>query len=82
MEDALAANSDLIEGPHRAIVEFLRPITAQAKVTVRVTRHSKALALWLVVDGEDVAATATVQALVFVFGVWMGVYVRHLRGAP
>lgn len=59
VEDELVDHRDIVDAPHRAIVEYLRPITPGASVTLRRRRVGDALLLWMIVD-EQVAATVSV----------------------
>ncbi|WP_433191875.1 acyl-ACP thioesterase domain-containing protein [Nocardia sp. CA-107356] len=63
VENELAMHPDLIERRHRAIVEFLRPIPPATRVTVRTSRDPHQLVVWLLLDENTIAATATVRLL-------------------
>ncbi|MDJ0395849.1 thioesterase [Rhodococcus sp. G-MC3] len=63
IEDQLEDNTDLLTEPHRAIVEFLRPIPPGAHPRIRARRTPRQLCLWILLEDGTVAATATVQPL-------------------
>ena len=64
VEDELVDHGDLIEGPHRLVIEYLRPIVPGTPITVRRVREPRRLLLWMLIPGDDaeyqVAATASV----------------------
>ncbi|WP_250324134.1 acyl-[acyl-carrier-protein] thioesterase [Williamsia sp. CHRR-6] len=60
VEDELVEHPDLIAGPFRAVIEYLRPITPGATITIRRTREGNRLLMWLIVEAQ-VAATVSVQ---------------------
>ncbi|WP_209448905.1 acyl-[acyl-carrier-protein] thioesterase [Rhodococcus qingshengii] len=62
IEDELDAHPDLATNPHRAVIEYLRPIAPGAHVTVRRHRAGNELRVWMMVD-EQIVTTATVTAL-------------------
>ncbi|WP_242676756.1 acyl-ACP thioesterase domain-containing protein [Rhodococcus sp. ABRD24] len=62
VEEVLADRPDLLETPHRAIVEHLSPIFASDNVVLRALDDGPALSLWFLVDGA-VRAAARVQRL-------------------
>ncbi|MFD6217858.1 acyl-ACP thioesterase, partial [Nocardia salmonicida] len=59
LENELASHPDVIEGSHRAIVEFLRPIPPGAEITTRICHQATQLQIWLILD-DTVAASAHV----------------------
>lgn len=63
VEDQLDDNSDLLDRPYRAIIEFLRPIPPGAYPRIRAYRTARQLCLWILLDDDTVAATATVRPL-------------------
>ena len=67
VEDELTGHTDLIDVPHRAIVEYLRPITPGTPITLRRKRDAEVLYLWMLIPGsggeEVVAASITVAKL-------------------
>ena len=47
---------DLIDGPHRLVIEYLRPIVPGTPITLRRVREPERLLLWMLIpddDGED-----------------------------
>ncbi len=62
VEDELVEHPDLVATPHRAVIEYLRPIVPGDVVTIRRRRDADALQLWFVVAGE-VATTVSVAPL-------------------
>ena len=64
VEDELVEHLDLIDGPHRLVIEYLRPIVPGTPITLRRVREPERLLLWMLIpddDGEDqVAATVSV----------------------
>lgn len=70
VEDELDSHPDLVDVPHRAIVEYLRPIVPGTPITIRRVRETDRLLMWLLMPGPDgsadelvVAATASVATL-------------------
>lgn len=59
VEDELLDHPDLVEGPHRAVIEYLRAIAPGSTVTIKRERVGDQLRMWLIV-GEQVAATVTI----------------------
>ncbi|GGF23782.1 hypothetical protein GCM10007298_19630 [Williamsia phyllosphaerae] len=59
VEDELLDHTDLTAGPHRAIIEYLRPITPGAQMTIRRRRDGDRLSMWMIVD-DQTAATITI----------------------
>lgn len=59
VEDELLDHPDLVDAPHRAVIEYLRAVTPAATVTIRRQRVGDQLRMWLIV-GDHVAATVTV----------------------
>lgn len=62
VEDELVDHPDLGGRPHRAVIEYLRPIAPASQVIVRRQRVDAELRIWLIVEGQ-IATTATVTAL-------------------
>lgn len=56
VEDELLQHPDLLQRPHRVVIEYLRPVTPGATMTVRRRRAGDLLELWLMVDGVVAAA--------------------------
>ncbi|ORM32181.1 acyl-ACP thioesterase domain-containing protein [Williamsia sp. 1135] len=59
VEDELLDHPDLVEGPHRAVIEYLRAIAPESTVTIKRERVSDQLRMWLIVE-DKVAATVTI----------------------
>ncbi|MFM9378340.1 acyl-[acyl-carrier-protein] thioesterase [Gordonia sp. VNK21] len=53
VEDELADHAELLDGPHRLVIEYLRPIVPQTPITVRRMRIDDCLFLWLLIPGDD-----------------------------
>ncbi|WP_211220582.1 acyl-[acyl-carrier-protein] thioesterase [Gordonia shandongensis] len=58
VEDELVDHPDLVAGPHRAVIEYLRPVTPGTPVTVRRVRHDDVLLMWLLIPGDDAPVVA------------------------
>ncbi|MFT4201046.1 acyl-[acyl-carrier-protein] thioesterase [Gordonia sp. (in: high G+C Gram-positive bacteria)] len=66
LEDELLDHPELVAGPHRMIIEYMRPIQPGAKLTIRRLLDEDSLTLWMLMDddGEQkVAATMSVGPL-------------------
>ncbi|MFT4085803.1 MAG: thioesterase [Gordonia sp. (in: high G+C Gram-positive bacteria)] len=66
VEDELVAHADLLDGPHRVVIEYLRPITPGTPITLRRARVDDCLFVWMLIpsdDGPVVAATVTVSTI-------------------
>lgn len=63
VEDELVDHQDLLDGPHRAVIEYLRPITPGTRVTVRRQRLSDALLIWIMTadDAGELQVAASVS---------------------
>ncbi|PXW35161.1 acyl-[acyl-carrier-protein] thioesterase [Nocardia sp. 348MFTsu5.1] len=59
VEDELVDHEDLVKGPHRVVIEYLRAIEPGATVTIQRRRESDQLQMWLR-EGDQVSATVTV----------------------
>jgi acyl-ACP thioesterase len=59
VEDELLDHEDLVKGPHRVVIEYLRAIEPGATVTIQRRREDDQLQMWLL-DGDQVAATVSV----------------------
>jgi acyl-ACP thioesterase len=53
VEDELVDHPDLLDGPHRAVIEYLRPVTPGTPITVRRTRDGDCLLMWLLIPADD-----------------------------
>ncbi|EGD54322.1 acyl-[acyl-carrier-protein] thioesterase [Gordonia neofelifaecis] len=67
VEDELVDHADLLDRPHRAIIEYLRPITPGTRVVVRRQRLDDALLVWLMTPNDagelQVAASVSVSRI-------------------
>ncbi|MGC4961788.1 acyl-[acyl-carrier-protein] thioesterase [Gordonia sp. DT218] len=66
IEDELVAHPDLVDGPHRAVIEYLRPIVPGVPITLRRVREPERLLVWMLIPGDDgpaVAATVSVSKM-------------------
>ncbi len=67
VEDELIDRPDLVDVPHRLVIEYLRPIVPGVTLTLRRVHEPERLSLWMLIPGEDsepiVAATVTVSRL-------------------
>lgn len=64
LEDEVLAHPELIEGPHRMVIEYLRPIEPGSRLSVRRVREADRLTLWLLLhsrDGGDPTVAATIS---------------------
>lgn len=59
IEDELLEHPDLTNGPHRAVIEYLRPVAPNSRMTVRRSRVGDRLSVWMIVD-DRVSTTVTV----------------------
>ncbi|MFF2083381.1 acyl-ACP thioesterase domain-containing protein [Nocardia sp. NPDC058176] len=60
VESALTSRPDLLAHPYRGILEYLRPVPPDTPITVRRCDERDRLLLWMLIDQETVAATASV----------------------
>ncbi|MEE4024174.1 acyl-ACP thioesterase domain-containing protein [Gordonia sp. PKS22-38] len=72
IEDEVLDHPDLVDAPHRAVIEYLRPIVPGVSITLRRVREPDRLLIWMMIpaDGPDaevgelvVAATVSVTKL-------------------
>ncbi|MFT3661225.1 MAG: thioesterase [Gordonia sp. (in: high G+C Gram-positive bacteria)] len=66
VEDELVDHTDLLDVPHRLVIEYLRPITPGTPITIRRKRIEGCLYLWMLIPGDDgpvVAATVSVSVI-------------------
>lgn len=66
IEDELTAHSDLLDVPHRMVIEYLRPVTPGMEITLRRKRIDDCLFVWMLIDSDDgpvSAATVSVSSL-------------------
>lgn len=63
VEDELDGHRDLIDGPHRVVIEYLRPIVPGVPITLRRVRDADQLLIWMLIPGEgdDLVVAATVS---------------------
>ncbi|MGC4933973.1 acyl-[acyl-carrier-protein] thioesterase [Gordonia sp. DT30] len=67
IEDELIDHPDLIDGPHRTVIEYLRPIVPGTPLTLRRVREPDRLLVWMMVPaGEDAPGELRVAATVSV----------------
>ncbi|WP_161893896.1 acyl-[acyl-carrier-protein] thioesterase [Gordonia spumicola] len=66
VEDELVDHLDLLDGPHRAVIEYLRPVTPGVPITVRRQRLDDCLLLWLLIPGDDDALVTAASVSVAV----------------
>ncbi|MFT4125026.1 MAG: thioesterase [Gordonia sp. (in: high G+C Gram-positive bacteria)] len=65
VEDELDAHPDLVAGPHRLVIEYLRPITPGTPIWLRRVRESDRLLVWMLIPAaqtgdRQVAASVSV----------------------
>ena len=58
VDDELLEHPDLRARPHRAVIEYLRPIPPGTAVTVRRRREGDLLHMWMIAEGKVAAAIA------------------------
>ncbi|NMO04599.1 acyl-ACP thioesterase [Gordonia sp. TBRC 11910] len=64
VEDELADHPDLVERPHRLVIEYLRPIVPGTELTLRRRRTADKLEVWIQMgSAKTVAATVSVALL-------------------
>lgn len=68
VEDELVAHPELIDAPHRLVIEYLRPITPGTPITLRRKRIDDCLYIWMLIPGADdgelvVASTVSVSII-------------------
>lgn len=68
VEDELVDHPDLVDQPHRAVIEYLRAITPGTRVRIRRHREPQRLLMWLLATPpgeaeEHVAATVSVSSI-------------------
>ncbi len=64
VEDELTDHGDLVDVPHRLVIEYLRPIVPGTEITIRRRRVGDRLEMWLLIgENSDVAATVSVAKL-------------------
>lgn len=66
IEDELVDHPDLLDVPHRLVIEYLRPITPGTPITLRRKRIEDCLYVWMLIpsdDGPVVAATVSVSKI-------------------
>ncbi|RJO75575.1 acyl-[acyl-carrier-protein] thioesterase [Nocardia panacis] len=62
LEEVLAQEPELVTGPHRVIIEYVKPLTLGDDLRLVVRRSGGALDIWYTVEGE-VRASCRVTAL-------------------
>ena len=63
VETEIGDHRDLIDAPHRAVVEYLRAIPPATDVAVRIHRDADRLGFWVMLDDDTVAATISIAPL-------------------
>ncbi|MCH5644613.1 MULTISPECIES: acyl-[acyl-carrier-protein] thioesterase [unclassified Gordonia (in: high G+C Gram-positive bacteria)] len=67
VEDELVDHPDLVDVPHRAVIEYLRPIVPGTPLTLRRVREADRLLIWMLIPDDagelQVAATVSVSKL-------------------
>lgn len=68
VEDELVEHADLVDQPHRVVIEYLRPITPGSGIRIRRRRDPQRLLMWLMhtppgETAEQVAATVSVSPI-------------------
>ncbi|SIS14435.1 acyl-[acyl-carrier-protein] thioesterase [Williamsia sterculiae] len=67
VEDELQSHADLVAGPHRAVIEYLRPIVPGVRIILRRRREAHRLLIWMLIGdnegGQQVAATVSITDL-------------------
>ncbi|WP_439029876.1 acyl-[acyl-carrier-protein] thioesterase [Gordonia terrae] len=67
IEDELVEHPDLVDGPHRVVIEYLRPIVPGTRLVMRRVREDDRLTVWLLMPGTGdelvVAASVVVGPL-------------------
>ncbi|MEO9327878.1 acyl-[acyl-carrier-protein] thioesterase [Gordonia aurantiaca] len=63
IEDELVDHPDLVDMPHRVVIEYLRPIVPGTRLMLRRVREGERLDVWLLMPDDVVAATVSVGPL-------------------
>ena len=66
VEDELVDHMDLLDGPYRVVIEYLRPIVPGTPITIRRKREDDCLFVWMMIPGDDglvVGASVTVRRI-------------------
>ncbi|WP_298440662.1 acyl-ACP thioesterase domain-containing protein [Gordonia sp. (in: high G+C Gram-positive bacteria)] len=58
IEDELVDHPDLLDAPHRLVIEYLRPITPGTPITLRRKRINDCLYVWMLIGSDDGPVTA------------------------
>lgn len=66
VEDELVDHPDLVDVPHRVVIEYLRPIVPGTRITLRRIREGDRLSVWLLVPGGEKGDEQVVAASVVV----------------
>lgn len=66
IEDELVDHPDLIDGPHRLVIEYLRPIVPGTTLTLRRLREPDRLLVWMLVPSDEAPGALHVAATVSV----------------
>lgn len=62
VEDELLLHPDLVQHPHRAVIEYFRPVVAGSTMMIRRRRQGGSLQLWMTVDDRVVAAATVTRS--------------------
>ncbi|GAB17753.1 hypothetical protein GOEFS_038_00200 [Gordonia effusa NBRC 100432] len=57
IEDELVDHPDLVDKPHRLVIEYLRPIVPRSQLTLRRRRVGDRLEVWILMGDEQVVAS-------------------------
>lgn len=62
VEDELVEHPDLVDGPHRVVIEYLRPIVPGTRLILRRVREGDRLNVWLMIPGtgDELVVAASV----------------------
>lgn len=62
IEDELVEHPDLVDGPHRVVIEYLRPIVPGTRLILRRVREGDRLTVWLMIPGtgDELVVAASV----------------------
>lgn len=65
IEDELVEHPDLLDVPHRMVIEYLRPITPGIPITLRRKRIDDCLFVWMLIPDDDGALVTAASTSVF-----------------
>ncbi|GAA4743952.1 acyl-[acyl-carrier-protein] thioesterase [Gordonia alkaliphila] len=62
VEDELVDHPDLLDAPHRLVIEYLRPVTPGIEIAIRRKRIDDCLFVWMLIPSDDgLVSAATVS---------------------